>query len=310
MGILFKSFSEWEAEVRKLDCPIWQPVLDYEIKENGRTEEAIWARIATSFAVMKDAVQTGLTGDMRSLSGMIDNGAKKIMDCEISVLGDEFKRMLAYTIAAKEVNSCMGRVVAAPTAGASGIMPGILATVQELHQIPNQKIYEAMLISAGIALIIETRASIAGAVGGCQAETGTAAAMGAGAVVYVLGGDMSMVFDAVAITIMNMLGLICDPVAGLVEVPCVKRNGSGSAIAFASAQIALAGDKSVIPVDEVVDAMGEIGESMDEKYKETALGGIANTPTAKAIEASILIGDAELVQWDEEEESYRYKSRD
>jgi len=208
--------------------------------------------------------------------------------------------MLAYTIAAKEVNSCMGRVVAAPTAGASGIMPGILTTIQELHDVPNRKVYEGMLVAAGIALIIETRASIAGAVGGCQAETGTAAAMGAGAVVHMLGGNLDQVFDSVAITIMNMLGLICDPVAGLVEVPCVKRNGSGAAIAFASAQIALAGDKSVIPVDEVIDAMGEIGESMDERYKETALGGIANTPTAKAIEASVLIGEAELVDWAEE----------
>lgn len=300
MSILFNSFAEWRAELETRKCQIWQPVLDYEIKEKGRSEKEIWARIGTAFAVMKDAVHTGLNNDMRSLSGMIDNGASKIMDCKVSVLGDDFKRMLAYTIAAKEVNSCMGRVVAAPTAGASGIMPGILTTIQELHDIPNQKVYEGMLIAAGIALIIETKASIAGAVGGCQAETGTAAAMGAGAVVYMLGGDMDMVFDSVAITIMNMLGLICDPVAGLVEVPCVKRNGSGAAIAFSSAQIALAGDKSIIPVDEVVDAMGEIGESMDEKYKETALGGIANTPTAKAIEASVLIGEAELVDWSEE----------
>lgn len=300
MGILFNSFSEWESEVRQHGCAIWQPVLEYEKLENGKSEEDIWARIGTAFAVMKDAVHTGLEQDMRSLSGMIDNGAKKIMDCEVNVLGEDFKRMIAYTIAAKEVNSCMGRVVAAPTAGASGIMPGILTTIQELHQIPNQKVYEGMLVAAGIALIIETRASIAGAVGGCQAETGTAAAMGAGAVVYMLGGDMDQVFDSVAITIMNMLGLICDPVAGLVEVPCVKRNGSGAAIAFASAQIALAGDRSVIPVDEVVDAMGEIGESMDEKYKETAQGGIANTPTAKAIEANVLIGEAELIDWSEE----------
>ena len=300
MSILFNSFYEWEQEVLQCGCEIWRPVLEYEMTEKGREEQYIWDRVATAHAVMKDAVHTGLEKDMKSLSGMIDNGAKKIMECEVSVLGDDFKRMLAYTIAAKEVNSCMGRVVAAPTAGASGIMPGILTTVQELHGIPNQKIYEGMLIAAGIALIIETRASIAGAVGGCQAETGTAAAMGAGAVVYVLGGNLEQVFDSVAITIMNMLGLICDPVAGLVEVPCVKRNGSGASIAFASAQIALAGDRSVIPVDEVVDAMGEIGESMDEKYKETALGGIANTPTAKAIEASVLIGEAELIDWSEE----------
>jgi len=150
-----------------------------------------------------------------------------------------------------------------------------------------------MLVAAGIALIIEQRASISGAVGGCQAETGTAAAMGAGAIVYALGGSVEQIFESVAITIMNMLGLICDPVAGLVEIPCVKRNGSASVIAFASAQMALAGDSAVIPVDEVIDAMGEVGASMEEKYKETALGGIADTPTARKIEARVLVQEAE-----------------
>lgn len=300
MGILFDSFAEWVEIVDGSEMEIWEPVLQYEIEEKGRTEADVWARVAQAYAVMKDAVQTGLEHDMRSLSGMIDNGAKKVLNCEVSVLGPQFQKMLAYSIAAKEVNSCMGRVVAAPTAGASGIMPGILTIVQELHGLPDEKVYRGMLVAAGIALIIEQRASIAGAVGGCQAETGTAAAMGAGAVVYCLGGDIEQVFDSVAITIMNMLGLICDPVAGLVEVPCVKRNGSGSAIAFASAQMALAGDRSIIPVDEVVDAMGEVGESMETKYKETAEGGIANTPTARQIEQSILVNEAELVEYDEE----------
>lgn len=299
--VLFDSFREWQAALKGSDQALWQPVLDYEVREKGRSPEWIWDRVAASFAVMKDAVKTGLESDMKSLSGMIDNGAKKVMNCKVSVLGPQFQKLLAYAVAAKEVNSCMGRVVAAPTAGASGIMPGILTTLQELHDLPNETIHESMLVAAGIALVIERRASIAGAVGGCQAETGTAAAMGAGAVVYALGGNTDQVMDAVAITIMNMLGLICDPVAGLVEVPCVKRNGSGSVIAFAAAQMALAGDQSVIPVDEVVDAMGEVGESMEERYKETALGGVANTPTAKAIEQMVLINDAELVDWEEEE---------
>ena len=296
MSILFDSFQEWQDHHIASGQPLWQAVLDYEVEEKGRTEDLIWAKLAQAYAVMKDATRTGLERDMKSISGMIDNGAKKVRDCKIAVLGEEFRTLLMYSIAAKEVNSCMGRVVAAPTAGASGIMPGVLTTLQEIHKLPDQKIYEGMLISAGIALIIERRASIAGAVGGCQAETGTAAAMGAGAVVYCLGGDVEQVFDAVAITIMNMLGLICDPVAGLVEVPCVKRNGSGAVIAFASAQMALAGDRSIIPVDEVVDAMGEVGMSMEEKYKETALGGIAATPTGKAIEERVLVQAAEVVE--------------
>jgi L-serine dehydratase len=303
MNVLFDSFSEWRAAVADAGMPMWRPVLDYEIVENQGEEQLIWDRIAQAHAVMKDAVQTGLERDMRSVSGMIDNGGKKVMNAKVSVLGENFQKLLAYSIAAKEVNSCMGRVVAAPTAGASGIMPGVLTTLQELHKLPNRVIYEGMLVAAGIALVIERRASIAGAVGGCQAETGTAAAMGAGAVVYCLGGTIDEVFDAVAITIMNMLGLICDPVAGLVEVPCVKRNGSGAVIAFASAQMALAGDRSIIPVDEVIDAMAEVGESMETRYKETALGGIANTPTAKAIESNVLLSEAMIVDYEEEGEN-------
>lgn len=296
MKVVFDSFAEWNASHAQSGDPAWKPVLEYELHERGRNEKEIRERLAQAWAVMKDAVKTGLEEDMKSISGMINNGAKKVRDCEITLISPEFKKLLYYTISAKEVNSCMGRVVAAPTAGASGIMPGILVTLQELHNIPDEKIYEGMLIAAGIALIIEKRASISGAVGGCQAETGTAAAMGAGAIVHCMGGSLEQICDSVAITLMNMLGLICDPVAGLVEVPCVKRNGSGAVIAFVSAQMALAGDSSIIPVDEVVDAMGEVGQSMESRYKETAMGGIANTPTGKEIEKRVLIQNAEIFE--------------
>lgn len=295
--VLFDSFAEWLAALESApETPLWQPVLRYEVDLKGKHEAAVWEGLATAYAVMRDAIESGLTQDMRSISGMIDNGAKKIAACEIEVLGPEFKRLLAVTTAAKEVNSCMGRVVAAPTAGASGILPGILATVQDLHSIPEQKILEGMLVAAGIGLIIEKRAGIAGAVGGCQAETGTAAAMGAGAVVYVLGGTVAQVFDSVAIALMNLLGLVCDPIAGLVEVPCVKRNGSGAVVAFAAAQVALAGDRSIIPVDEVVDAVGEVGQHLDERYKETGRGGIAATPTGIAIAERVLTNEAEIIE--------------
>uniref|UniRef100_UPI004047B90D L-serine ammonia-lyase, iron-sulfur-dependent, subunit beta n=1 Tax=Roseivirga sp. TaxID=1964215 RepID=UPI004047B90D len=193
------------------------------------------------------------------------------------------------------LKSCMGRVVAAPTAGASGINPGVMVTFQEFHNIPDRKIHEALLVSAGIALIMEKRASIAGAVGGCQAETGSAAAMASGAIVYCLGGTIDQVFNAVAITIQCMLGLICDPVAGLVEVPCVVRNASAAAIANSSAQIALANVNAVIPVDECVEAMGEVGQSMETRYKETALGGLAATLTGQAISKRVLIQDIEML---------------
>ena len=302
MSLHFDNFSDWQAHCHTTGVPLWQAVLDYEVEQKGKTEAAIWQGLEAAYAVMRDAIHTGLTADMTSFSGMIHNGAKKIRDCKTLVLGEAFHRLVYTTIAAKELNSCMGRIVAAPTAGASGILPGILYNLQEQHSLSDRQVHEGMLVAAGIALIIERRASISGAVGGCQAETGTAAAMGAGAIVYCLGGTAGQVLDAVAITIMNMLGLICDPIAGLVEVPCVKRNASGAVIAFASAQIALAGDSSVIPVDEVVDAMGEVGQSMEAKYKETALGGLAATPTGIAIANRVLRSQAEEVPEDEEPE--------
>lgn len=270
-------------------------VLEYEQVQKGRAPEETWAGLAEAWGVMKDAVRTGLEEEMTSRSGMINNGAKKVYRYPRAVLSREFQQLIARALAAKEVNSCMGRIVAAPTAGASGIMPGVLYTLQEIHQIEDQKILEAMLISAGIALIMEQKASIAGAVGGCQAETGTAAAMGAGALVHCLEGDTDQVFNAVAITVQCMLGLVCDPVAGLVEVPCVVRNASAAAIANSSAQIALASVSSVIPVDEVVEAMGEIGASMETRYKETALGGLAATKTGQAIAKRVLIHDIEIL---------------
>jgi L-serine dehydratase len=211
------------------------------------------------------------------------------------VLSPEFKNLIMRAFGAKEVNSCMGRVVAAPTAGASGILPGVLVTLQELHKLPDRTILEGLLVAAGIALIIEQNASLAGAVGGCQAETGSAAAMGSGAIVYCLGGSVDQAFAAVAVTIQCMLGLVCDPVAGLVEVPCVVRNASAAAIAFSSAQIAIAGIDPVIPVDQCVAALGEVGQSMETRYKETALGGLANTTRGREIEKMVLVQDVQIL---------------
>jgi len=270
-------------------------VLEYERIQKNRSEEDTWKGLEKAWQVMREAVQTGLTEDMTSRSGMINNGAKKVFNHPVPVLSKEFQNLISRALAAKEVNSCLGRIVAAPTAGASGIMPGVLFTLQEIHKIEDRKILEAMLIAAGIALIMEQKASIAGAVGGCQAETGTAAAMGSGAIVFCLGGDINKVFNAVAITVQCMLGLVCDPVAGLVEVPCVVRNASAAAIANSAAQIALADVSSVIPVDEVIEAMGEIGASMETRYKETAQGGLAATKTGQAIAKKVLIHDIEIL---------------
>lgn len=295
MAFLFDSFDGWKKYSAEKSMSLVQVVLEYEMEQKGRTREKIQDGLSRAWEVMKDAVRTGLTEDMTSRSGMINNGAKKVYNYPVAVISKEFQNLISRALAAKEVNSCMGRIVAAPTAGASGIMPGVLYTLQEIHHIDDQKILDAMLLAAGIALIMEQKASIAGAVGGCQAETGTAAAMGAGAIVFCLGGDVDQIFNAVAITVQCMLGLVCDPVAGLVEVPCVVRNASAAAIANSSAQIALASVSSVIPVDEVIEAMGEIGSSMETRYKETALGGLAATKTGQQIAKRVLIRDIEVL---------------
>jgi L-serine dehydratase len=295
MAFLFESFEGWRNHCDQNKISLVRAVIDYENEQNGRNEKQILDGLNIAWGVMKDAVRAGLEEEMVSRSGMINNGAKKVYRYPVAVLSKEFQNLISRALAAKEVNSCMGRVVAAPTAGASGIMPGVLVTLQEIHAVEDKKIIEAMLLAAGIALIMEQRASISGAVGGCQAETGTAAAMGAGAIVFCLGGDTDQIFNAVAITVQCMLGLVCDPVAGLVEIPCVVRNASAAAIANSSAQIALANVSSVIPVDEVIEAMGEIGASMETRYKETALGGLAATKTGKAIAKKILIRDIEML---------------
>lgn len=295
MSYLFTDFIGWKAYCTEKDITLYQAVIEYEIKQKDMPEKQIWEKLATAYNVMKDAISEGLEKDTTSRSGMINNGGKKVYNHKISVLSREFQQLIARTLAAKEVNSCMGRVVAAPTAGASGILPGVLLTLQAIHNISERKILEGLLVGAGIALIIEKKASLAGAVGGCQAETGSAGAMASGAIVYCLEGSIDQIFNAVAITIQSMLGLVCDPVAGLVEIPCVVRNASAAAIANSSAQIAISGVSAVIPVDECIEAMGEIGESMETRYKETAKGGLAATATGQRIAKNVLIHDIELL---------------
>ena len=295
MCYLFESFSGWKKYCEERNLSLVQSVIEYEVEQKNSSEEKIWNGLAHAYQVMKDAVKAGLEEDMTSRSGMITNGAKKVYNNSLTVLSPEFQKLISRALAAKEVNSCMGRVVAAPTAGASGILPGTMVTLQEIHDLEDTVILEGLLVGAGIALIIEEKASLAGAVGGCQAETGSAAAMASGAIVYALGGNVDQVFNAVAITIQCMLGLVCDPVAGLVEVPCVVRNASAAAIAFSSAQIALSNVSAVIPVDECIEAMGEIGASMESRYKETAMGGLAATLTGQEISNRVLIQDIEIL---------------
>ena len=186
MGFTFRSFSDWREFSTQKNAPLYRAVLDYEQDQKGNDETTVRQGLAHAYGVMKDAVHTGMHEKMESRSGMVQGGAQKVFGATTTVLTPEFQKLVARALAAKEVNSCMGRVVAAPTAGASGILPGVLVTLQEIHGLEDETIHECLLISAGIGLIIEQRASLAGAVGGCQAETGSAAAMAAGAIVYAL----------------------------------------------------------------------------------------------------------------------------
>ena len=274
---------------------MYAPVIAYELNEKGGTEDAIWDGLERAWVVMKEAVVYGKTQELHSLSGMVQGAGRKVYEAKVQVIDQAFTHMIGRALAAKETNACMGRVVAAPTAGASGIIPGFFTTLAEIHGLSDRKIAEGLLVSAGIGLIIQRNASVSGAVGGCQAETGSAAAMAAGAAVYMLGGSPQQAFNAVAITIQCMLGLICDPVGGLVEIPCIVRNASAVAIAASSTQIALSDVDAVIPADECVAAMGEVGQSMETRYKETALGGLAATPTAQRIMRQFLGPDLEIV---------------
>ena len=182
MSYLFESFKGWKAYCESQNVGLVRSVIEYEVDQKNSSEEKIWAGLQNAYTVMKEAVKTGLEDEMTSRSGMINNGAKKVYNHPLTVLSPEFQKLISRALAAKEVNSCMGRVVAAPTAGASGILPGTLVTLQEIHGLTDARILEGLLVGAGIALIIEEKASLAGAVGGCQAETGSAAAMAAGGV--------------------------------------------------------------------------------------------------------------------------------
>lgn len=192
-------------------------------------------------------------------------------------------KVIAQALQMGESNACMKRIVAAPTAGACGVLPAVLLPLYQEGKVTDQQVIEALYVSAGIGQVIASRAFIAGAAGGCQAEIGSASSMAAGALVHLRGGDSQQICQAAAMALKNLLGLVCDPVAGLVEVPCVKRNVIGAVNALSCADMALAGITSRIPPDQVIDAMKEIGESMHVSLRETGEGGVANTPAAKAI---------------------------
>jgi L-serine dehydratase len=259
-----------------------QIALERESEDQGRTIDDIRASLSRALVVMKGAIGDGMTGELKSSSGLVGGDAAKLFNDAAGPLADTpFRDILARALAVQEVNAAMGVIVAAPTG--AGTLPAVLTGLAKARSIPEEKVIDALATAALVGAVIAERASLSGAEGGCQAETGAGAAMAAAAATEMLGGTPSQAGHAVALTMQGMLGLVCDPLGGLVELPCVFRNATGAAIALAGIEMALAGIKFAIPADEVIDVMGEIGREMDVRYRETAGGGLAATPTGRRL---------------------------
>lgn len=267
------------------NIPFWEIVLQYDMEERQVSRQASMAKMLSTWQAIQDAADS-YTGTQRSVSGLVggDGLKMRLYARRGESIGSEFMdEVIVQAISMAESNACMRRIVAAPTAGSCGVVPAVLLPLCEREHYTQHELLEALYVASGIGAVIAYRASISGAAGGCQAEIGTASAMAAGALVSLRGGTNEQIGHAVAMALKNLMGLVCDPVAGLVEVPCVKRNVIGAVNAISAADMALAGIESRIPVDEVIDAMGEVGRRMPVEFRETALGGLAATPTGKAV---------------------------
>ena len=253
--------------------------------DRGVTKEASFEKMRALYAAIRRA-RAGYDPKLRSASGMVGGDGAKMrayVQQGKTICGDYIGQVIAQALEMGESNACMKCIVAAPTAGSCGVLPAVLLPYQEREKLNDDTMVRAMYVAGAIGQVVASKASIAGAAGGCQAEIGTASAMGAAALCYLGGGDAQAVCHAAAIAIKSMLGLVCDPIAGLVEVPCVKRNAAGAMIAMSSADMALAGIRSAVPPDEAILAMREVGDKMDVSLKETGVGGVAGTPFGQKI---------------------------
>ena len=269
------------------DMPLWEAVLTDDLRDRGGERDASWEKMTRLWRAMVESVE-GYDPARRSACNLTGGDARKVETCAVSLAGPVLTEIIATALKVGECNACMGRIVAAPTAGASGVLPAVLLPIRKKYDFSEEKMVKALYVSAGFGQVIATRASIAGAEGGCQAEIGSASAMAAAALVSLLGGSPEQMAAACATALQNLLGLVCDPVAGLVEVPCVKRNVIGAVNALTAAELALAGVENVIPCDEVIDAMRAVGDVMPAALRETGGGGLAATPTGRRIAEELL----------------------
>ncbi len=288
---MYRSLEEAVRDATARRATLAQVALAAEAEDQGRTVEAIRAALGRALEVMRGATGRGLAGDLRSASGLVGGDAAKLVAGAGAgaVVGGVFRDVLARALAVQEVNAAMGVIVAAPTAGGAGVLPAVLTGLAHARGLSDDALVDALATAGLIGAVVAERASLSGAEGGCQAETGAAAGMAAGAAAEMLGGTPAQAGHAVALAMQGTLGLVCDPLGGLVELPCVFRNATGSAIALAAVEMALAGITFAIPVDEVIDVMGEIGRGMDVRYRETAGGGLAATPTGRRLARERLV---------------------
>lgn len=278
----FSYLKQIEDIAREQGIPFWKVIIEDDMKERNVSFEESFETMRGMYRAMKEA-DLSYDGTLRSASGLVGGDGAKLEEFKKKknrLIGDFLTEVMEKAVKTSESNACMRRIVAAPTAGSCGVIPAVLLTYENQREVSENRLVEALFVAAGIGEVIAESASISGAEGGCQAEIGSASAMAAGAVVYLEGGSDEEIVHAAALALKNMLGLTCDPVAGLVEVPCVKRNVSGAVNAIVSSQMAMAGIRSAILPDEVIDSMRRIGKQLPACLRETGQEGLAITPTA------------------------------
>lgn len=279
----FATFANWVYAAQEQKQNLAQAVLHQEALESNSSPDSIVEHMRETLHVMQQAIQAGLDPTITSRSGLTGGDAARMLGATEPDFGTLFTLATSYAVATAEVNASMGRIVAAPTGGASGVVPGVLLAGAEVFNKSEDDLINALFVTAGIGGVYAARATLSGAAGGCQAEIGVGASMAAGALAYLLGGSAEQVGHAASLAMQGLLGLVCDPVGGLVEIPCIMRNATGASVALTGAHMALSGVKFAIPFDEVAVASGRVGASIPPTLRETAKGGLAVTPTGLCI---------------------------
>ena len=288
--MLARSGEELLKICKEENIPLSEYAIRVEMEDKGLTREELYIKMAQNLEVMRIAANEGREKEVHSVSGLIGGDGyrlQKYVEKGNTLTGDVTVKAMAMALSSSEVNAAMGRIVACPTAGSCGILPAVILAAGEKLEMNDEELIKGLFSSAAVGMIIGMNATLAGAEGGCQAECGSAAAMGAAAVVEMMGGTPEMSLNAGAIVLKNILGLVCDPVAGLVEIPCAKRNAAGAISALCTADMVMAGVVSKIPFDDTVSAMYKVGKSLPAELRETAMGGVAITKSGLELKKKV-----------------------